>query len=418
MKTRIIVTALAGAAAIAGLLYAWAREPAMPAAVAPLPRASAALLEEGRRVVALGDCMVCHTAANGRAYAGGLPLKTPFGTIYSTNITPDAETGIGRWTQAAFTRALRRGVASDGHLLYPAFPYTHYTRMSERDIGLAYAYLMSRPAVRHVPPENELLFPLNFRPLLAFWNVLYLRPGAAVDAPAGGGTIERGRYMVESLGHCASCHSGLGLLGGERSPAFGGGDVDGWHAPALTALGAGRNPWTEDQLVQYLQGGLASGHGAAKGPMRPVTERLAEVPRDDVAAMAKYLMSIQEPAAPVPPAGTVPAAPGQGGAALQGKALFDAACASCHGAAAPMMRIGGRPPLSASSALQAGDPTNFIQTVLHGIPWQAGSAVYMPPYATTLSDEQIASLAAYLRPQPAWTGVAARSAALRKDIDR
>ncbi|WP_338768638.1 c-type cytochrome [Massilia sp. METH4] len=419
MNIKLAVTGLLGAVSILAVLYGWSSEPAMPAAAAPMPAASAQVLEEGRRIVALGDCMVCHTSATGRAYAGGLPLKTPFGTIYSTNITPDAETGIGRWTQAAFTRALRRGVASDGHLLYPAFPYTHYTRMSDRDIGLAYAYLMSRPAVRYTPPANELVFPLNFRPLLAFWNVLFLTPGNGAEAPAHGATIERGRYLVDTLGHCASCHSGLNVLGGERKPAFGGGEIDGWHAPALTRLTQGRNPWSTQQLADYLHGGLALGHGAAKGPMRPVAERLAEVPREDALAMASYLMSIQESAPPgsgkAPPA-TAPA----GSAIAQGRIVFDAACASCHAAPAAMMRIGGRPALARSSALLSGTPVNFVQTVLAGIPWHGGSAVYMPPFAATLSDEQIASLAAYLRQdldgQEAWHDVARQSAAIRKEL--
>jgi mono/diheme cytochrome c family protein len=423
MKTKVIVTGLLGAGAILALLYGWTREPAMPSATALPPAPPAGVLAEGKRIVALGDCMVCHTARGGRAYAGGLPLETPFGTIYSTNITPDADTGIGRWTQAAFTRALRRGVASDGHLLYPAFPYTHYTRMSDRDIGLAYAYLMSRPAVRYAPPDNELVFPLNFRPLLAFWNALYLAPGTGAEAPRHGATIERGRYLVDTLGHCASCHSGLGPLGGERKPPFGGGDIDGWHAPALTGLAGGANPWSAQQLADYLQGGLALGHGAAKGPMRSVTERLAEVPRDDVAAMARYLMSIQQ-VSPVRAASIVdkaaPGATARGEAIAQGRTIFNAACASCHAAPAAMTRIGGRPALARSSALLSETPVNFVQTVLKGIPWQGGSAVYMPPFASTLTDEQVASVASYLRAgmerPAAWTDVARRSAAIRKEL--
>jgi mono/diheme cytochrome c family protein len=419
MKTRLIATGLLGAGAILALLYGWSREPAMPAAAAPMPAASAQVLEEGRRIVALGDCMVCHTSATGRAYAGGLPLKTPFGTIYSTNITPDAETGIGRWTQAAFTRALRRGIASDGHLLYPAFPYTHYTRMSDRDIGLAYAYLMSRPPVRYTPPENELVFPLNFRPLLAFWNVLFLTPGSGAEAPRDGTTVARGRYLADTLGHCASCHSGLNALGGERKPAFGGGEIDGWHAPALTKLAQGPNPWSEQQLADYLHGGLALGHGAAKGPMRPVTERLAEVPREDAVAMARYLMNIQEKP-PTGPGNAPIAAASAGSAIAQGKIIFNAACASCHAAPAAMMRVGGRPPLARSSALLSDTPVNFVQAVLTGIPWSSSSAVYMPPFAATLNDEQVASLAAYLRQdldgQGAWHDVARHSAAIRKEL--
>ncbi|HEU4846387.1 MAG TPA: cytochrome c, partial [Burkholderiaceae bacterium] len=176
MRNSLIVASAAAILALGGL-YAWARE----AAIAPLQAAPSAPTEvalgNGARIVALGDCMVCHTAKGGAPYAGGLPLKTPFGTIYATNITSDPETGIGNWSLEAFQRALRRGISRDGHLLYPAFPYVHYARMSDNDIALAYGYLMSRTAVRARPPANALIFPLNLRPLLAFWNLLYLPPG-------------------------------------------------------------------------------------------------------------------------------------------------------------------------------------------------------------------------------------------------
>jgi mono/diheme cytochrome c family protein len=423
IRTLASAAAAAGAclAAVLGGLYLWTRPGSLPAAAVPPPPPSAAVMAAGARVVALGDCMVCHTAKDGAAYAGGLGLRTPFGTIYSTNITPDPETGIGAWSPQAFRRALREGVARDGHLLYPAFPYIHYTRMSDQDIDLAYRYLMSRTPVQANIPRNELVFPLNFRPLLAFWNALYLRPGDARIPSSQATPVERGRYLVDTLGHCASCHSGLNLMGGERHPAFQGGNIDGWNAPALTRLSAGVAPWRHDELVDYLRGGLSQAHGAAKGPMRPVTERLAGVPREDVAAIASYLVSIQtadraDPAAPRPAQAASAAAVPAGDA---GERLFAAACAGCHAAPAPMMRLAGRPGLARSSALQGSSPANFVQTVLHGIPWEQGSAVYMPPFADSLNDEQVAQLAAYIRTgiagQPAWKDVAATSAKARKE---
>ena len=368
-------------------------------------------------MVALGDCMVCHTARDGAPYAGGLGLKTPFGTIYSTNITPDPGTGIGRWSLPAFTRALREGVSRDGHLLYPAFPYIHYTRMSDGDIALAYGYLMARTPVQVVQPENDLPLPLKLRPMLAFWNALYLRPGPAPVTAVPATPVERGRYLADTLGHCASCHSGLNLIGGERHPPFQGGRIDGWDAPALTALGQGANPWTQAQLVDYLRGGLALSHGAAKGPMRPVTERLASVPRDDVVAIASYLMSIQAP--PTAAAAVVSAPPQTALAGSAGARLFGAACAACHAPSAPMMVLAGRPGLARSSAVQGTGPGNFIQTVLGGIPVEPGSPVYMPPFADTFTDQQIAALAEYVRAaahQPAWRDVADASARQRKDM--
>lgn len=411
----VLALAVLGAA-----LYRWAA----PAPIAPLaslpPAPSAARLAAGARIVALGDCMVCHTANDGAAYAGGLGLKTPFGTIYSTNITPDPETGIGSWSLQAFARALREGASRDGHLLYPAFPYIHYTRMTDEDIALAYGYLMTRTPVKVTQPENDLPLPLKMRPMLAFWNALYLRPGPTAPKPltrpgsetGAAATIERGRYLVDTLGHCASCHSGLNLIGGERQPPFQGGNIDGWDAPALTQLAHGANPWTRDELAEYLRSGLSLAHGAAKGPMRPVTERLAGVPREDVVAMASYLMSIQ---APPRPAAAAPATQVH----AEGARLFAAACAGCHAPAAPMMALSGRPPLSRSSALASSNATNFVQTVLGGIAWERGSQVYMPPFADILNDQQIAALAGYVRQgagQQAWTDVPKTSATLRKEL--
>ncbi|MGV7206540.1 c-type cytochrome [Oxalobacteraceae bacterium A2-2] len=427
MNKKLIGVAVGAAALAAATLYAWTGEPAI-APVPPPPQASAQAIAAGARVVALGDCMVCHTAANGAPYAGGLPLKTPFGTIYTTNITPDPQTGIGAWSRDAFQRALRRGVARDGHLLYPAFPYIHYTRLSDQDIALAYDYLMSRTPVRYTPPPNDLVFPLTIRRLLAFWNVLYLRPGDSSIPARQDSQVERGRYLADTLGHCASCHSGLNPIGGERHPPFGGGQVDGWDAPALTRLAHGAAPWNAAELSDYLRGGLSLAHGAAKGPMRPVTERLAEVPASDVDAIAAWLMSIQEPpagpvggtAAPPAHAGGLPGPSASAAANARGATLFAAACAGCHSIPAAMMRLGGRPALARSSALANAAPSTFIQTVLQGIPWTPtpGSA-YMPPFADVLTDEQIASLAAYVRAdlagRPAWTNVTQQSAKLRKE---
>ncbi|WP_296947469.1 cytochrome c [uncultured Massilia sp.] len=419
MRLRITAAAVAALAVAAAGLALWTRAEPIAPVDPPAAAAAPAVLAAGARVVALGDCMVCHTARGGAAYAGGLGLDTPFGTIYSTNITPDPETGIGRWSAQAFRRALREGVSRDGHLLYPAFPYIHTTRMSDADIEASYHYLMSREPVRATPPDNALVLPLNFRPLLAFWNMLYLRPGDA-GIPARQATpLERGRYLVDTLGHCASCHSGMNLLGGERHPPFQGGNIDGWDAPALTRLTGGAAPWTQAELVDYLRGGLSGAHGAAKGPMRPVTERLAGVPREDVDAMAAYLMSIQDAgpaaapaAAPTPPSADL-------SADLPGRRLFAAACAGCHAPAAPMMRVDGRPGLARSSAVLGERPDNFVQTVLHGIPWETGSKVYMPPFADTLSDAQVAELAAYVRTglagRAAWPDTATKSATLRKE---
>lgn len=388
-------------------------EPAPP----PAPQSlDAAQITLGSRLAAVGDCIVCHSAPDSAPFAGGRALNTPFGTIYSTNITPDIKTGIGSWTLAAFTRAMRKGVSRDGHLLYPAFPYVHYTRMSDADIAAVYAYLMSRDPVRATAPSNRLIFPLNFRPLIAGWNLLYLHPGPealdAPDRPTGPAADahaapqntpdttdihdaqwQRGRYLVDGLGHCAACHTPLNLLGAEKSKAaLQGGTVDGWDAPPLTTLLQAPTPWTREQLVDYLRSGLASEHGAAAGPMRPVTETLAGATDEDVEAIAVYLLSLQTPAR-VP----LNALPAQA-ATLPGATLFTAACASCHGAAAPMSTNGGRPPLAQGTAVNADSPRNALRMILDGIGWQGStSAHFMPAYAPLFTDAQIADLANYTR---------------------
>lgn len=376
----------------------------------------AASVGRGARVVAQGDCMVCHTAAGGAPFAGGLPLKTPFGTIYTTNITPDPATGIGRWSLAAFTRALRQGVARDGHLLYPAFPYIHYTKMSTADINDAYAYLMTRTPVAYKAPDNDLLPPLRLRPLLAGWNLLYLRPGPVADNRSQSAEWNRGRYLVDGAGHCASCHSALGPIGGERGPAFGGGHIDGWDAPSLTTLLQAPKPWTREQLALYLRHGWSSEHGAAAGPMGPVAHSLSQVPQQDTDAIATYIMSLQQPAAKA----TAPAAATDTARIAAGARLFAGACAGCHGSAAPMMTAGGRPSLALSSAVASDHPDNLIQIMLNGVPWShVQQTTFMPPFAASLTDAQIASIAAYVRTdigkRAAWTGVEQRAADIRKE---
>ena len=422
-KLKIALAAVVVGAAGA-LACAW-----QPAIAPVAPVASSALdqgaVARGARIVALGDCMVCHTAKGGAPFAGGLALRTPFGTLYTTNITPHVDAdgdgnGIGDWPLAAFARALRHGVARDGHLLYPAFPYIHYTKMTDRDIADAYAFLMSREAVDARPPANDLLLPLRFRPLLAGWNLLYLRSGPQPDDAGQGAEWNRGRYLVNSLGHCASCHSSLNLIGGEGSPAFGGGNIDGWDAPALTTLLHRPTPWNQEQLALYLRHGYSPEHGAAGGPMAPVTHSLGSVPQDDVQAMAHYLMTLQTAAPPKP----VAPVPGTHSEQVKlGAVLFAGACASCHGAAPPRGLPSARSPLVLATAVAGERPDNLIQVLLEGMPLETGRSTgqasrYMPPFASALTDAQIAALAAYIRVdvarRPAWQDVEKRAATLRK----
>lgn len=391
-----------------------------PVSAPPVASFDAQTKLAGARVVALGDCIVCHTARGGQPFAGGLPLATPFGTIYSTNITPDVDTGIGNWSLEAFTRAMRHGVARDGHLLYPAFPYIHFTRMSDGDISAAYAYLMTREPVKANAPANELIFPLNFRPLLAFWNILFLRPGPEAADATKDAQWNRGKLLVDGPGHCASCHSPLNAIGGEKSGhAFDGGIVDGWEAPALNALGAAPKPWTQAQLVTYLRTGRASEHGAAAGPMLPVTRDLATVPEQDVQAIATYILSIQKPRpADARPVVTTPL-PAE---AQRGAVLFAASCAQCHGPQAPMQSIGERPSLALSTAVNASTPRNAIQMILGGIDWHGEDALnYMPAFAQIYNNRQVADLASYIRAtysqRGPWDDVEESVAKVRKEND-
>jgi len=414
-----IAAVLAACAVAVGIMW----EPSIAAVQPPLASSFDSQLKlDGARVVALGDCAVCHTAKGGVPFAGGLPLATPFGTIYATNITPDPDTGIGTWSLDAFTRALRRGISRDGHQLYPAFPYIHFTRMSEHDVRAAYAYLMSRDPVKASAPDNKLIFPLNFRPLVAFWNVMFLRPGERATDASQSVEWNRGHLLVDGLGHCASCHSPLNVIGGEKSgQAFDGSVVDGWDAPPLNQLSNAVRPWTKEQLVTYLRTGRASDHGAAAGPMLPVTRDLATVPEEDVQAIATYILSIQNPiSAAIEKTPTDAAQDAASASAQRGAILFTASCAACHGGGSPMQTIGTRPSLAFSTAINAQTPRNAIQMMLGGIPWHGEDAInYMPPFDDAFSDEQLADLATYLRAtyskQVQWASVDDTVSKVRKE---
>lgn len=389
-----------------------------------------ASIRQGAKLAALGNCAACHTAPGGTPFAGGRALNTPFGKLYSTNITPDPETGIGRWSLADFTRAMREGVARDGHLLYPAFPYPHFKRMSDEDIASVYRFVMSRKAQHARAPKNELAFPFNIRPLLAGWNALFAHRDVDRSEIGTDALLKRGKYLVDGVGHCGACHTPMNALGAEkRGHAFGGGVIEGWDAPALTTLLQRPKPWTIDQLETYLRTGLANEHGAAGGPMRPVTDSLRSASADDLHAMAAYVMSLQgngrQGATRAGPASVSDAVSGSGQSAdharLQtGATLFATACAACHDRAAPMSTRGDYPSLSLGTAVNASSPRNTIRPILNGIAGEEGmSGPYMPAFASMLTDGQVADVAAYLRsqfsPQAPWTISERDVAKLRKE---
>src|SRR5258705_5545686 len=295
-RTGVFATAAALCAAVVGIgaaVLPWR-------AIAPIARPdasvySAATIARGQQLAALGDCAVCHTSLHGVLNAGGRPLETPFGTIYSTNITPDVATGIGAWSYPAFERAMREGIHRDGRQLYPAFPYTHFARTSDADLQALYAYLMAQSPVRADTPKNTLAFPFNWRPLLAGWNALFHKPAVFQPEASKSEIWNRGAYLVEGLGHCSACHSPRNALGAEKANAYlAGGFAEGWEAPALTSLSRAPIPWSEGELYAYLRTGESRFHGVAAGPMAPVVKELTALPDSDIRAMAVYLASFNE----------------------------------------------------------------------------------------------------------------------------
>ncbi len=415
----------AGVVSVAAALFGW-RPAIAPVAAASGNVYSAAVIEKGRVLAAAGDCIVCHTAPGGVPNAGGRAMDTPFGTVYTTNLTPDAASGLGAWSFSAFQRAMREGISRDGHHLYPAFPYTAFTKVSDDDLTAMYAYLMAQPAVASAVPETKLAFPFSLRPLMALWNALYLTPGVVPAAPSQSAEWNRGADLVNGLGHCGACHTARNALGAERggSATFAGAMVDGWEAPPLTSLSHAPVPWTVAQLYNYLRFGHSAQHGNASGPMAPVVRQLGELPNADVRAMAVYLASFNAPAVASNQLASAPALIAQSTArerALTGSAqrLFNTACGACHHDGDGPQLLGQNIPLALNSNLHSERPDNLLRVILEGIQEPATRSIgFMPAFKHNLNDEQLAQLAAYMRQRfapdkPAWRELEAASARAR-----
>lgn len=383
--------------------------------IASAGSAASELVERGRYLALAGDCVACHTAAGGTPYAGGRPIKTPFGAIYSRNLTPDAETGIGLWSGADFYRALHEGKSRDGSHLYPAFPYPYFTRISRDDATAIKAYLDSLAPVRSRPPPNRLPFPLNQRGVMVAWNALFFRH-VAEPAP----TTDRGAYLVEVLGHCGACHTPKNLLGADKAAApLQGGEIDHWLAPNGSGdQGSGLGKWSEDEIVEYLQTGR-NARALAGGPMAEVVEvSTSRMNADDLHAIARYLKRL-------PAAGLdTLASRADAQTMATGEAIFVDACAGCHqssGAAVPCVFA----PLKGSSIVQAKNSLDVIRLILQGARSATTDArptpFTMPAFAWKLDDQQVAALATYVR--NAWGNVAppvnaAEVSDLRKQLDK
>jgi mono/diheme cytochrome c family protein len=395
-KTSILVTTLVAGAVLAGAIFrtALAQEGAKP---------DAALIAKGEYLARAGDCIACHTAPEGKLFAGGLAMPTPFGTLYSTNITPDPATGIGRWTADQFYTLMHSGHSSDGGLIYPAMPFGSYTKVTREDSDAIFAYLQSVPAVKQPNRPDDLRFPYNNRSLIIGWRTLFFNEGEYKPNPKQSAEWNRGAYLVEGLGHCAMCHTQINALGGSsESDAFQGGliPMQEWYAPSLVSnKEAGLGDWSLKDIVDYLRTGI-SARGAVYGPMSEVVyNSLQYLTEDDVRAMAIYLKSLGQGSPPSPATSSVPSTESSLLLAL-GKTVYDTRCASCHGPNGEG-KPPDYPPLAGNQSIQMASAVNPIRMVLNGgfPPGTGGNPrpYGMPPFAQWLSDDEVAAVVTYIR---------------------
>ena len=356
-------------------------------------------VERGAYLARAGNCMACHTERGGQPYAGGRAIDTPFGTVYSSNLTPDAATGLGGWSAQAFRRALHEGRSREGRLLYPVFPYTHTTLVTNEDSDALHAFLRSLPPVAKATPKNTLRFPVNTQAALAVWRLLYFQPARFESAPDRSAEWNRGAYLARGLAHCSACHSARDTLGGSAlDQRWGAGLMpDGhWLAPSLRdAAQAGVAKWSKDEVADVLQHGRTE-VASAMGPMAEVvfggTQYLR---RDDVQAMAVFLKDLPEQSAAAPE----PQRANPEVLAL-GEKLYGQQCADCHGAAG-QGALGAYPALAGNRSVVMTSHVNAVQAILAGgfAPATSGNPqpYGMPPFRTLLSDAEIAAVASFVR---------------------
>jgi mono/diheme cytochrome c family protein len=390
--------AFAGGPKVALADYRGANPTGVPASLA-----KAEVVRRGEYLAKAADCMVCHTAPGGKEYAGGLGFQLPFGTLYSTNITSDKETGIGNYSDQDFLNAVQHGKRRDGAMLYPAMPYTSYTYMTDADTLAIKAYLFSLPPVRAATAENTLSFPFNQRWAMLFWSALFNPDTRYTPDTSKSPEWNRGAYLVEALAHCGECHTPRNLAFAlDNRKKFGGAVTAGWRAFNISSDKAtGVGGWSDDDLVSYLSTGHAKGRGTASGPMgEAVDQSLSQLAPEDIKAIVAFLRSVPAVASSDLPATTAPAAPAshkEGPTAdARGKVVFQQACVSCHG-------WSGESPVSSMATLTGvwavNDPgaTNVAQIVISGTKRHTPEhALSMPAFGTTYTDEEIAAVANYV----------------------
>jgi mono/diheme cytochrome c family protein len=357
---------------------------------------AAETIARGKALTTAGGCASCHTADPAKPFAGGKRIDTPFGAIYSANLTPDIDTGLGGWSEEDFHRALRYGVAPDGARYYPAFPYPNFTKLTRDDLAAIRAYLATLAPVRNKPPPPQLRWPLNYRVVMRLWDFLFFRPGIFQPDQQKSTAWNRGGYLVEGVAHCGACHTPKNMFGADRhGQAYGGGPVEGWFAPRLdNAARSGLSSWSIDDIVEYLQSGR-NGRSHAGGPMAEVVVNSTALMSDaDVRAIAVYLKDL--PAGTPEPSITPPPEAGM----KAGKAIYDHACIACHeadGSSAPRIY----PPLPGNANLQSADSLSTLRILLDGAQTmttpRAPNTGSMPAYAKDLSDQEIADVANYIR---------------------
>jgi mono/diheme cytochrome c family protein len=362
------------------------------------------IVARGEYLARAGDCIACHTAPDGRIFAGGRAMPTPFGTLYSSNITPDPEYGIGKWTADDFYKTMHSGRFPDGGLIYPAMPFASYTKITRADSDAIFAYLKSVPPVNQKNREHDLRFPYDNRQLILGWRTLFFSEGEYKQDPTKSAEWNRGAYLVEGLGHCGMCHSPINALGGtSQSEAFKGGliPMQNWYAPSLTSnREAGLGDWSIEEITDLLKKGV-SPRGVVYGPMAEVVyNSLQYMTDEDIRAMAIYLKGIAESSrSSAPPASTLPTRESSLLISL-GKTVYDQRCATCHGAQGE-----GKPPhwppLAGNQSIQMESAVNAIRMVLNGGYPPATAAnprpYGMPPFAGQLSDNEVAAVVSYIR---------------------